>query len=76
MSQAKVDAHNEEKKNRKKEMQKAKQRKVILWIVLILVLIVIAFWIGFSIYRYYQANKTITPITVNTSAIVDFFDAQ
>ncbi len=72
MSQAKVDAHNEEKKNRQKEMQKAKQRRILLWIVLILVVIVIAFWIGFSIYRYYQANREITPITVNTSAIDDY----
>ncbi len=76
MSQAKVDAHKEEKKNRQKEMQKAKQRRVILRVVLVLVIIVIAFWVVFSIYRYYQSNKEIQFISVNTSAVDDYLSGQ
>ncbi len=76
MSQAKVDAHKEEKKNRQQEMQKAKHRRILVRVVLILVVIVIAFWVVFSIVRYYQANREITPITVNMSAITNYLNDQ
>ncbi len=74
MSQAKVDEYKVHKKNRKQEMAKAKQRRILVRIVLILVLAVIVFWVVFSAYRYYQANKETNIITVNTSAISDYLN--
>ncbi len=72
MSQAKVDAHKEEKKNRSKEMKKKKRNRVLARIIVVLVIVVVGVWVGFSGYRSYQANREDTAISVNTSAISDY----
>ncbi len=72
MSQAKVDAHKEEKKNRSKEMKKKKRNRVLTRIIVALAIVAVGVWIGFSGYRSYQDNQEDTAISVNTSAIRDY----
>ena len=52
MSQAKVDAYKQQKKNRDKMMKREKRIMVLERLLVIVVAAAIVFWIGFSIYRY------------------------
>ncbi len=72
MSQAKVDAHKQEKQNRKQAMIMAKRRRILIRVLLILIAIVVVAWIATSAYQYTQNNKETAVIPVNTSAITDY----
>ncbi len=72
MSQAKVDAHKEEKKHLKEQMKKKRRRKVIGSIVGICVVVVVVGWIAYSGYNSYQENKGVEVISINTTAITDY----
>ncbi len=74
MSQAKVDAHKEEKKNRQQEIKKKKRNRVLARTIVAVAVVAVAVWVGFSGYRSYQKNHEDTAITVNTSAISDYLN--
>ncbi len=76
MSQEKVDAHKAEKKTRAEVMKKEKRRRVIVRTIWIIILAAIVVWIVFSARHFYRERRTVTPISVNLSAINDFFSEE
>ena len=77
MSQAKVDAYKQQKKNRDKMMKREKRIMVRERLLVIVVAAAIVFWIGFSIYRYNDSRteKEISYTEVDLSAVNDFSNA-
>ena len=72
MSQAKVDAYKERKKNRKKE---ALHEKHMTWLrigIAVLVVALIAAWGGYSAYVTHENNKPHQEATVNYDAVNDY----
>ncbi len=74
MSQAKVDAHKEEKQHRQEEVRKQKRNRILARVIGTLVAIAVVAWIGFSGYRYYQSNHEKTAIPIISNAIDDYMN--
>lgn len=72
MSQQKVDNYKKEKYNRKKQMQKEKKLRIVYRTAGLLVAAVAVFWIGFSVYTRYEANKPVSYTEVNMDAINNY----
>lgn len=75
MSQQKVDNYKKEKYNRKKQMQKEKKLRVVYRIVGCIVAAAAVFWIGFSVYTRYEANKPVSYTEVNMDAITNYMQS-
>ncbi len=76
MSQEKVDAHKAEKQNRAEVIRKEKRRRVIVRTIWIIIAAAIVVWIVFSARHFYRERRTVTPISVNMTAINTFFDEE
>ncbi len=77
MSQAKVDAYKQQKKNRGKTMKREKRILFLERLLGIVIAAAVVFWIGFSIYRYNDSRteKEISYTEVDLSAVNDFSNA-
>lgn len=78
MSQAKVDAKKELKKNRQQLVKKEKIRRAVSITITSLICAAVVFWIGFSAYKridaYIDANTPMEYNDVDITAIEDYLD--
>ena len=72
MSQAKVDKYKEEKAKRQKIMRREKLKARLAGGIVAVCCAGIIAYIGFSIYDFAGSSKTISHITVDTSAVDDY----
>lgn len=79
MSQAKVEEHKEEKRNRKETVRKQKRNRLIASIVGVIACAALAFWVGWSIYGKVQdsakdasADKKTVVTQVDMSALTEY----
>lgn len=72
MSQAKVDARKEQKKNRKKIEAHEKRMAILRGVIALAIIALIAAWAGYSGYVRHQENKPHQSAEVDFNAVTDY----